>query len=203
MPRSAETRSASSAQGRRARRKSESTRDWTEGPIDLKAWKRVPGNPFADYDPPEGIALWSLWEMPSSIVGSVVRRARGPGVYRTSVAANGEVHLHGHLIDQRVVIAGAEDVLCRERDAERRVVQVGGGPGRAPGVGGTTVGDSRIRVGPAARFGAIDRSYAAAFDESHGVVGNARAQCPRAPANSDFDPVDDGDRRYIEPEARS
>jgi hypothetical protein len=42
-------------------------------------WKRVPGNPFADYDPSEGIALWSLWEMPSSIVGSVVRRGRPSG----------------------------------------------------------------------------------------------------------------------------
>lgn len=39
----------------------------------------MPGNPFADYDPSEGIALWSLWEMPSSIVGSVVRRGRPPG----------------------------------------------------------------------------------------------------------------------------
>ena len=36
-------------------------------------------DPFADYDPSEGIALWSLWEMPSTIVGSVVRRGRPPG----------------------------------------------------------------------------------------------------------------------------
>ena len=39
----------------------------------------MPGNPFADYDPSEGIALWSLWEMPSSIVGTVVRRGRPRG----------------------------------------------------------------------------------------------------------------------------
>jgi len=45
----------------------------------LKVWRRVPGNPFADYDPSEGIALWSLWEMPSTGVGKVVRRGRPPG----------------------------------------------------------------------------------------------------------------------------
>lgn len=39
----------------------------------------MPGNPFADYDPREGIALWSLWEMPSSSVGRIVRRGRPPG----------------------------------------------------------------------------------------------------------------------------
>jgi hypothetical protein len=39
-------------------------------------WKRVPGNPFADYDPAEDIALWSLWEIPSSAVGKLVRRGR-------------------------------------------------------------------------------------------------------------------------------
>jgi hypothetical protein len=39
----------------------------------------VPGNPFADYDPLEGIALWSLWEMPSSAVGAFVRRGRPRG----------------------------------------------------------------------------------------------------------------------------
>jgi hypothetical protein len=65
--------------GKRARCRSESTNDWTEEPVDLKAWKRVPGNPFADYDPSEGVAFWSLWEMPSSIVGPVVRRGRPPG----------------------------------------------------------------------------------------------------------------------------
>jgi hypothetical protein len=54
-------------------------KDWTEEPIDTKVWKRVPGNPFADYDPAEGIALWSLWEMPSSAVGKLVRRGRPPG----------------------------------------------------------------------------------------------------------------------------
>ncbi len=53
--------------------------DWTDEPIDLSRWKRVPGNPFADYDPADGIALWSLWEMPSSAVGEVVRRGRPPG----------------------------------------------------------------------------------------------------------------------------
>lgn len=42
-------------------------------------WKRLPGNPFADYDPSEGIALWSLWEMPSSSVGPVIRRGRPRG----------------------------------------------------------------------------------------------------------------------------
>jgi hypothetical protein len=53
--------------------------DWTDEPLDLGVWKRVPGNPFADYDPADGIALWSLWEMPSSAVGQVVRRGRPPG----------------------------------------------------------------------------------------------------------------------------
>ncbi len=51
--------------------------DWTDEPIDFDVWKRVPGNPFADYDPKEGIALWSLWEMPSSVVGRKVRRGKG------------------------------------------------------------------------------------------------------------------------------
>jgi hypothetical protein len=32
-----------------------------------------------DYDPAEGIALWSLWEMPSSAVGRLVRRVRPRG----------------------------------------------------------------------------------------------------------------------------
>lgn len=52
-------------------------KSWTEQRIDRRSWKRVPGNPFADYDPKDGIALWSLWEMPSSSVGKLVRR--GPG----------------------------------------------------------------------------------------------------------------------------
>ncbi len=52
---------------------------WTDEPIDLRVWKRVPGNPFADYDPADGIALWSLWEMPSSAVGKLVRRGRPRG----------------------------------------------------------------------------------------------------------------------------
>jgi hypothetical protein len=46
--------------------------------LDLKVWKRVPGQPFADYDPADGIALWSLWEMPSSMLGKLVRRGRPP-----------------------------------------------------------------------------------------------------------------------------
>jgi hypothetical protein len=56
-----------------------STMHWSDEPIDLKLWKRVPGNPFADYDPADGIALWSLWEMPSCVVGKVVRRGRPRG----------------------------------------------------------------------------------------------------------------------------
>lgn len=61
-------------------------KNWTDEPIDRKVWKRVPGNPFADYDPADGIALWSLWEMPSSAVGEVVRRGRGrPRSKATSV----------------------------------------------------------------------------------------------------------------------
>jgi hypothetical protein len=79
MQKSAATRSASSAPGKRAQRKSGSTRDWTDEPIDPRVWRRVPGNPFADYDPSEGIALWSLWEMPSSSVGTLVRRGRPRG----------------------------------------------------------------------------------------------------------------------------
>jgi len=54
-------------------------KDWTDEPIDLRKWKRVPGNPFADYDPADGIALWSLWEMPSSSVGKWVKRGRPRG----------------------------------------------------------------------------------------------------------------------------
>jgi hypothetical protein len=53
--------------------------DWTERPIDFRKWKRVPGNPFADYDPADGLALWSLWEMPSSSLGTLVRRGRPRG----------------------------------------------------------------------------------------------------------------------------
>lgn len=52
---------------------------WTDEPIDLKVWKRVSGNPFADYDPADGIALWSVWEMPSCAVGKRVRRGRPRG----------------------------------------------------------------------------------------------------------------------------
>lgn len=53
--------------------------DWTDEPIDLTVWRRVPGNPFADHDSADGIALWSLWEMPSCAVGKVVRRGRPAG----------------------------------------------------------------------------------------------------------------------------
>jgi hypothetical protein len=54
--------------------------DWTDRRIDFRKWKRVPGDPFADYDPADGIALWSLWEMPSSSLGERVRpRGRPPG----------------------------------------------------------------------------------------------------------------------------
>ncbi len=54
-------------------------KDWTEERLDFRKWKRVPGNPFADYDPEEGIGLWSLWEMPSSAIGKLVRRGRPRG----------------------------------------------------------------------------------------------------------------------------
>jgi hypothetical protein len=50
--------------------------DWSEKPLDRRVWKRVPGNPFADYDPADRIALWSLWEMPSTSLGTIVRRGR-------------------------------------------------------------------------------------------------------------------------------
>lgn len=53
--------------------------DWTDERLDFRKWRRVPGNPFADYDPADGIALWSLWEMPSSAVGKLVRRGRPRG----------------------------------------------------------------------------------------------------------------------------
>lgn len=53
--------------------------DWTDDPVDFRKWKRVPGHPFADYDPADGIALWSLWEMPSSSLGRLVRRGRPRG----------------------------------------------------------------------------------------------------------------------------
>jgi hypothetical protein len=49
---------------------------WFDEPIDFRVWKRVPGNPFADYDSGEGIALWSLWEMPSCALGKLARRGR-------------------------------------------------------------------------------------------------------------------------------
>ena len=54
--------------------------DWSDRPIDFRKWKRVRGNPFADYDPKDGIALWSLWEMPSTSVGRMVRRGRPRGL---------------------------------------------------------------------------------------------------------------------------
>jgi hypothetical protein len=57
--------------------------DWTDRPIDFRKWKRVPGNPFADYDPADGIALWSLWEMPSSSLGKRLRRGRPRGIPTT------------------------------------------------------------------------------------------------------------------------
>ena len=61
-------------------------KNWAEERIDRRSWKRVPGNPFADYDPKDGIALWSLWEMPSFLVGKLVRRGRGrPRTKPTSV----------------------------------------------------------------------------------------------------------------------
>jgi hypothetical protein len=61
-------------------------KNWTERRIDPRSWKRLPGNPFADYDPADGIALWSLWEMPSFSVGKLVRRGRGrPRTEPTSV----------------------------------------------------------------------------------------------------------------------
>ena len=47
---------------------------WADEPIDFRVWKRVPGDPFADYDPADGIPLWSLWEMPSCARGKLVRR---------------------------------------------------------------------------------------------------------------------------------
>jgi hypothetical protein len=50
--------------------------DWSDRPVDLRKWKRVRGNPFADYDPADGIALWSSWEVPSSSLGERVRRGR-------------------------------------------------------------------------------------------------------------------------------
>ena len=58
-------------------------KDWSEEPIDFRRWKRVPGNPFADYDRRDGIALWSLWEMPSSSIGRLVRRGRPRGLPTT------------------------------------------------------------------------------------------------------------------------
>lgn len=61
---------------KRARRGSTS---WVDDPCDLQIWKRVPGLPFGDYDPADGIALWFLWEMPSSAVGKRLRRGRPPG----------------------------------------------------------------------------------------------------------------------------
>ena len=32
-------------------------KNWTEERIDRRSWKRVPGNPFADYHSADGIAL--------------------------------------------------------------------------------------------------------------------------------------------------
>lgn len=58
-------------------------KDWSDERIDFRKWKRVPGNPFADYRPKDGIALWSLWEMPSTSVGKLVRRGRPPGAPTT------------------------------------------------------------------------------------------------------------------------
>ena len=66
-------------------------KSWTEERIDRRSWKRVPGNPFADYNPADGIALWSLWEMPSCSVGKFVRR--GPGRPRSKPTSVRSVRL--------------------------------------------------------------------------------------------------------------
>lgn len=66
-------------------------KNWAEQRIDRRSWKRVRGNPFADYDPADGIALWSLWEMPSCSVGELVRR--GPGRPRSEPTAVRSVRL--------------------------------------------------------------------------------------------------------------
>jgi hypothetical protein len=66
-------------------------KDWSDEPIDFEVWKRVAGNPFADYDPDDGIALWSLWEMPSTAVGKPLRR--GPGRPRSEPTAVRSIRL--------------------------------------------------------------------------------------------------------------
>src|SRR6266536_1261397 len=74
-----------------------------------------------------------------------------------SDARNGEVHLDLYLIDERVVVAGAEDVLGGKCDAESGIIEIGSRPGDTPQIGRPAVDEVRIRVGPGVRLGAIVR----------------------------------------------
>jgi len=94
--------------------------DWTDEPIDLRVWKRVPGNPFADYDPADGIALWSLWEMPSSAVGKLVRRGRPRGEPTAVRSIRLPVSMWRRLEDEALREGSSVNALITKRVARRR-----------------------------------------------------------------------------------
>jgi hypothetical protein len=94
--------------------------DWTNEPIDLRVWKRVPGNPFADYDPADGIALWSLWEMPSSAVGKLVRRGRPRGEPTAVRSIRLPVATWRRLEDEARRLGSSVNALITKRVARRR-----------------------------------------------------------------------------------
>jgi hypothetical protein len=94
--------------------------DWTLEPIDLWVWKRVPGNPFADYDPADGIALWSLWEMPSSAVGKLVRRGRPRGEPTAVRSIRLPVATWRRLEDEARRLGSSVNALITKRVARRR-----------------------------------------------------------------------------------
>jgi len=92
-------------------------KNWSEERIDPRVWKRMPGNPFADYDPADGIALWSLWEMPSFSVGKLVRR--GPGRPRSKPTAVRSVRLPVETWQRLEVEAAAKKTSVNSLIAKR------------------------------------------------------------------------------------
>lgn len=119
--------------------------DWSDERIDFRVWKSVPGNPFADYDPRDGIALWSLWEMPSSSVGQLVRRGRPRGEptavrsIRLPVATWKRLEREAKRTHTTVNSLVAQRVAERQTSAGRRRAQAGNAQSLAdvPGRGQT------------------------------------------------------------------
>lgn len=80
--------------------------------------------PFADYDLEDGIALWSLWEMPSSSVGKFVRG--GPGRPRSTPTAMRSIRLPvetwQRLKPQRI----PRKLVCRFDESAKLALAYGG-----------------------------------------------------------------------------